>query len=53
VKATDNGKAFLEALIAMNAKPIQPTVIDAEATADAGPHPDVPLAIESSNNGGE
>jgi hypothetical protein len=47
VKAVDNSRALLEALIAVNAEEKQPMVIDAVATTDAGLHAGVPLAIES------
>ena len=53
VKAVDNSRAFLEALIAVNAKEKQPTVIDAVVTPDAGLHSAVPLAIVSSLDGEE
>ena len=51
LKAVDNSRALLEALIAVNAKEIQPTVIDAVPTAVAGLHSDVPLAIVSNLDG--
>ena len=53
VKAVDNSRAMLEALIAMNAKEKRPIVIDAVATTDAGLQPAVPLAVESNAMDGE
>lgn len=53
VKAVDNSRALLEALIAVNAEEKRPMVIDAVATTDAGLHPAVPLALESNRNEGE
>ncbi len=50
VKAVDNSRALLDALIAANAKEKPPMVIDAVATTDAGLHAGVPPAVESSLN---